>query len=173
MDQCARPPSRGFITENEFISLNGKEEEQMSDLHPVASPWQMFDGLRQWWRNWRGAGSRLTELACCGDYEVERMAHDLGMPSSELRKIANRGPEAADLLLRRMTELNLDGKEVAATAPGTFQDLQRLCTLCENHRQCARDLGRDPTDKAWEEYCPNVAMLKLLDSLPWASRNEW
>jgi len=52
----------------------------MSDLYPVASPWQMFDGLRQWWRNWRGAGSSLTELACCGEYEVERMARDLGMP---------------------------------------------------------------------------------------------
>jgi len=112
-------------------------------------------------------------LACCGEYEVERMARDLGMPPSELRKIANHGPEAADLLLRRMAELNLDNKEVAATAPGTFQDLQRLCTLCESHRQCARDLGRDPADKAWEDYCPNVAMLKLLDSLPWASRSEW
>ena len=145
----------------------------MSDLHSGASPRQMFDGLRQWCRNWRGASSRFTELACCGDYEVERMARDLGMPSSELRKIANRGPEAADLLLRRMAELNLDSKEVAATAPGTFQDMQRLCTLCESHRQCARDIGRDPADKAWEDYCPNVATLKLLDSLPWASRSEW
>jgi len=158
---------------NKLISLNGEEEEQMSDLHPAASPRQMFDGLRQWWRNWRGASTRFTELACCGDYEVERMARDLGMPASELRAIANHGPDSADLLLRRMAELNLDRNEVAATAPGTFQDLQRLCTLCESHRQCARDLGRDPTDKAWEDYCPNVAMLKLLDSLPWASRSEW
>ena len=74
MDQCAKAPSRGFITSSKFISLNGKEEEQMSDLHPAARPWQMIDGLRQWWRNWRAAGSRLTELACCGEYEVERMA---------------------------------------------------------------------------------------------------
>ena len=66
-----------------------------------------------------------------------------------------------------------DNKEVAATAPGTFQDLQRLCTLCESHRQCARDLGRVPADKAWEDYCPNVAMLKLFNCLPWASRSEW
>jgi hypothetical protein len=173
MDQCARAPSHGFSNLNEFNSLNGKEEEQMSDLHSSVGPRQMIEGMKQWWRNWRGAGSRLTELACCGEYEVERMARDLGMPSSELRKIANRGPDAADLLLRRMAELNLDGKEVAATAPGTFQDLQRLCTLCESHRQCARDLGRDPADKAWEDYCPNVATLKLLDSLPWTSRSEW
>lgn len=145
----------------------------MFDLHSGVGPRQMIDGMRQWWRNWRAAGSGFTELACCGAYEVERMAHDLGMPSSELHKIANRGPDAADLLLRRMAELNLDNKELAAAAPGTFQDLQRLCTLCESHRQCTRDIGRDPADKAWEDYCPNVATLKLLDSLPWASRNEW
>jgi hypothetical protein len=173
MDQCARAPSHGFFNSNKFISLNGKEEEKMSDLHSGVGLRQTIDGLRQWWRNWRAAGSSLAELACCGEFEVERMARDLGMPSSELRKVANHGPEAADLLLRRMAELNIDNKEVAATAPSTFQDLQRLCTLCESHRQCARDLGRDPAGKAWEDYCPNVAMLKLLDSLPWASRSEW
>ena len=77
----------------------------MSDLHSGVGPRQMMEGMKQWWRNWRGASSRLTELACCGEYEVERMAHDLGMSSSELRKVANHGPEAADLLLRRMAKL--------------------------------------------------------------------
>jgi hypothetical protein len=145
----------------------------MSNLHPHTAPRKMIDGLRQWWQNWTAASYNLSELACCGEYEVERMAHDLGMPVSELRSIAKHGPEAADLLVRRMVALNLDKEEVAATVPGTLQDLQRLCTLCESHRQCARDLGRDPVDKAWEDYCPNVAMLKLLDALPWAARSEW
>jgi hypothetical protein len=145
----------------------------MSDLHPRVNPRQMINRMRQWWRNWRGANSRASELICCGEYEVERMARDLGMPVSELRKVANHGPEAADLLVRRMVALNLDRNEVATTVPSTFQDLQRLCTLCESHRRCARDLERDPTDRAWEDYCPNVAMLKLLDALPWAARSEW
>jgi len=143
----------------------------MSD--PRLNSWPRIDWIRQSWRKWRGANTRLSDLVCCGEYEVERMAHDLGMPVSELRKIAKHGPEAADLLVRRMAVLDLDCKEVAATAPGVFQDLQRLCTLCESHRQCARDLTRKPTDKAWEDYCPNVALLKLLDALPWAARNEW
>ena len=106
----------------------------MSDLHPRAGAWQMIDGMRQWWRNWR-ANPRLAELACCGEYEVERMARDLGMPVCELRKLADHGPKAAGLLARRMVALNLDSNEVAATAPGTLQDLQRLCTLCESHRK--------------------------------------
>ena len=54
------------------------------------------------------------------------MAHDLGLPVSELRKLAEHGPEAADLLARRMAELNLDKNEVAAVVPRTLQDLQRV-----------------------------------------------
>jgi hypothetical protein len=159
--------------QNELIFENAIEEEQMSDLHPRGNAWHMVEGWKQWWRNWRGTSSRLSELACCGEFEVGRMARDLGMPVSELRTLAEHGPEAADLLVRRMAALDLDKKEVATIAPSTFRDLQRLCTLCESHRKCARDLGRDPADHAWEDYCPNVAMLKLLDSLPWAARGEW
>src|SRR6516225_4933652 len=114
--------------------------------------------MRQWWRNWRRANSSLPELVCCEEYEAQRMAHDLGLPVSELRKLA---------------EHDLDSDEVTAAAPRTLQDLQRVCTMCESHRQCARDLGRDPADPTWENYCPNVAMLKMLNALPWVARSEW
>ena len=72
-----------------------------------------------------------------------------------------------------MAELNLDWDEVAAAVPRTLQDLQRVCTMCASRRQCARDLGRDPTDGAWEDYYPNVAVLKMLNALPWVARSEW
>jgi hypothetical protein len=138
-------------------------------LHPR----EIISGMRRWWQNWRQANSSLVELACCGEYEAERMAHDLGLSVSELRKLAEHGPEAADLLARRIAVLDLDKDEIAAAVPRTLQDLQRVCTMCESHRQCARDLGRDPADRAWEDYCPNVAMLKMLNALPWVARSEW
>src|ERR1700674_2745296 len=106
----------------------------MSDLHPRGNPWPMIDGMRRWWRDWRGARSGAAELECCGACEVERLARDLGMSAAELRKIAGRGPESGDLLLSRMAALDLDRNEIAATEPRVFQDLQRVCALCENHR---------------------------------------
>ena len=145
----------------------------MSNLQPRGSPRVLINGMKEWCRNWRGANSRAPEMARCEKYEIERIASDLGVSVSELRKIADHGPEAADLLLRRMAVLNLEKNEIAATAPSTYRDLQRLCTLCANHKRCAQDLGRDAADPAWEDYCPNVAMLKLLDSLPWTTRAEW
>ena len=138
----------------------------MLDLHPS----EMISGMRQWWRNWRRAHSNLSELMCCGEYEAERMARDLGLPLSELRRLAGYGPEAADLLAHRMAALNIDMRKVTTVVPRTFQDLQRTCTMCETRRQCARDLGRDPANQAWEDYCPNAAMLKMLTALPWAAR---
>jgi hypothetical protein len=94
------------------------------------------------------------------------------MPASEIRRLANLGPESAELLSRRMAALQLDRKEVAQTHPQTFRDLQRVCTLCESHRQCARDLSRDSGDPGWEDYCPNAATLRALNARPRASRRE-
>jgi hypothetical protein len=101
------------------------------------------------------------------------MAKDVGVSASELRTVARFGPEAADLLLRRMAALDLARNEVAQTEPATFQDLQRVCTMCESHRRCARNFARDSADPDWKDYCPNAATLIALSALPWAERREW
>jgi hypothetical protein len=123
--------------------------------------------ILQWWQLWTSNGP-ASDLACCAEGEVERIAKDIGMPASEIRRLANLGPESAELLSRRMAALDLDRKEVAQKHPQTFRDLQRVCTLCESHRQCARDLSRDSGDPGWEDYCPNVAALRALNTRPWA-----
>ena len=134
--------------------------------------WSPVDLILQWYRDWTRRGS-ASELKCFGEEEVERMAKDVGVSASELRTFARFGPEAADLLLRRMAALDLDRNEVAQTEPATFQDLQRVCTMCESHRRCARDFARDSADPDWKDYCPNAATLIALSALPWAARREW
>ena len=127
--------------------------------------------VSRWWQSWT-SNAPASDLACCAEGEVEQIAKDIGMPASEIRRLANLGPESAELLSRRMAALHLDRKEVAQTHPQTFRDLQRVCTLCESHRQCARDLARNSGDPGWEEYCPNVATLRALNASPLASRRE-
>src|SRR6266511_4051376 len=111
--------------------------------------------ISQWWRDWNRRGSAL-ELKCCGEDEVERMAKDIGLSASELRRLATLGPDSADLLLRRMAALDLDRKEVSQAEPRTFQDLPR-----------------DSADPAWQDYCPNATTLMALNALPWRARAEW
>jgi hypothetical protein len=115
----------------------------------------------------------LSELKCCGEDEVERIAKDVGVSPAEFRKLVSRSPDAADLLLRRMAALDLDRNEVSRTEHRTFQDLQRVCTLCDSRRRCARDLARDSANPGWQDYCPNASTLMALDALPWAARREW
>jgi len=73
--------------------------------------WSPTKILSQWWREWTTKGSAGLELKCCGEEEVERMAKDIGVSASELRRLANLGPDSADLLLRRMAALDLDRKK--------------------------------------------------------------
>jgi len=128
--------------------------------------------LRSCW-DWVTGGS-ASELRCCGETEIERIAKDLQMSPAELRAVARQGPHAADLLLRRMAALDLDPAEVAEAGPQTFRDLQRTCSMCESKRRCARDLAHDSVaDPAWKDYCPNAETLSALNVMPWASRREW
>ena len=126
--------------------------------------------VSRWWRDWTQTGS---EFACGAEAEVERIARDLGVSAPELRSLARQGPKSADLLLRRMSELNLDPAEVARTEPATLHDLQRVCTMCQDHKRCSKDLARDPSGAQWQEYCPNVTTLKALDAMPWTARRDW
>ena len=144
----------------------------MSTLPRGKNPHSSIYAILQW--IWKGSRSNaLNDLQSCGEEEVERIARDSGLSASEFRKLASLGPNATDLLERRMAALDLDPVEVSATAPQTFRDLQRVCSFCRDHGWCLRDLARDPASPAWKDYCPNVETLVALDALPWASRREW
>jgi hypothetical protein len=139
----------------------------MSNEHKTHSP---IEAIRQWYRGLTRSQSTLAE---CGAEGLERMAHDIGVSSAELYKLASRGPESADLLCRRMEVLDLDQDELARVERATFQDLQRVCSMCDCKKRCARDLARDPADPVWKDYCPNAQTLTALDTLPWTARREW
>ena len=98
--------------------------------------------------------------ACTSD-EIARLAHDVGLPETDLRRMATLGPDAARQLLDRMTALHLDAETIANTEPATMRDMQRLCSNCVSKKRCQRDLARNPNDPAWQ-YCPNAGTLGLL-----------
>lgn len=143
----------------------------MSALPGGQKRWSPIESVLQWCRDWTRTDFAL-ELKCCGEEEVERIAKDVGMSTSELRRLASLGPQAAELLLRRMAALNLDQNEVTRVEPRTLQDLQRVCAICESHRRCARDLARDSASPAWKDYCPNAATLIALNAQPSAALRE-
>ena len=125
-----------------------------------------------WWRKWTGFNPAYSDISCCVQDDVERIARDVGVSAAELRSLAKLGPDSADLLLCRMAALKLDQNVVFQTEPGTLHDLQRICSMCESHKRCEQDIARSSTGTAWEDYCPNAATLKALNAMPWTTPSK-
>jgi hypothetical protein len=125
-----------------------------------------------WWQKWTGFNPAYSDISCCEQDDVERIARDVGVPAAELRALAKLGPGSADLLLRRMIALKLDQNKVFQTEPGTLHDLQRICSVCGSHKRCEHDLARSSAGAAWEDYCPNAATLKVLSTMPRTTPSE-
>ena len=75
--------------------------------------WYLIDAISNWWSEWAKTRSAQQELNCCAEEEINRTARDLGMSTAEFHALVSRGPEAANLLLRRMAALDLDRNEVS------------------------------------------------------------
>lgn len=155
-----------------IIMESQQEEAEMSALPVGRKRRSPVEVVSEWWRDWTGFNPAFSDLSCCAQDEVERIAKDVGVSAAELRKLAHLGPDGADLLLRRMAALDLDPKQVARTEPQTFHDLQRVCTMCDSQSRCAQDVAGNSTDPGWEDYCPNVATLRALNAMPWATRHK-
>jgi hypothetical protein len=121
-----------------------------------------FSVLDRWWRNWRESRARVAQLSAFTSRELDDVARDAGVTTDELRALAGKWPDSADLLNRRMAVLGLDPAEVNRGQPATSNDLRRLCSLCGSKRRCERDLAKHPADPVWTEYCPNATTLTAL-----------
>jgi hypothetical protein len=104
------------------------------------------------WKNWHERRTRLVEFDNCDSAEMEHIARDLGTSVSELRALAGRDKNAADLLRRRLSSLNLDPVTIE---PAVMRDMQRCCTQCGSKTLCVHELEDGPKEASWPKYCPN------------------
>jgi glycerol-3-phosphate dehydrogenase len=119
--------------------------------------------LARWWREYAGRRSTVAALADCGPAESARIAHDVGVSgAAELRVLAGKWPNSADLLARRMRQIKVDAAEIVQVEPEVVRDLERVCTLCASKRRCSRDFAKERSPSSWQAYCPNTMTLKAL-----------
>ena len=124
----------------------------------------------QSWRRWIARrADQLLETARLGSDNLEYLTHDLKAADSDLCTVA--GGHGDDLLRRHMLALDLDSYESALSDPALLRHLQRCCSLCESREDCASDLARASTDRAWQgrddwrDYCENALVLEMLIAL--------
>ena len=124
----------------------------------------LIAAVARWWRNWNGNRVSSAELDNLGPDELKHIACDAGVDTQELRALAGKWPESADLLAQRMKALHLDPEEIAHTQPGVSNDLKKLCSLCDAKRRCEHDLTGGAVNPIWRHYCPNVTTLMALNA---------
>ena len=130
--------------------------------YPVVN--SFIAAFRNWVRHRRLISQCRQRLDACDNNEITRIARDVGLSPSDLRHMAERGPDAAKQLLDRMALLHLDADALAKSEPSTMRDMQRLCSTCASKKHCQRDLLLTPNDAAWRHYCPNADTLDELQS---------
>ena len=114
--------------------------------------------LRDWWR-------ARNELASIDQRELGRIAGELGMTTKDLKDLAARGPDAANLLYERMHALGISRADVERAAHDLMRDLERTCACCNEKGICEKDLTKRTNDPGWKDYCPNAITLEFLTRL--------
>lgn len=131
----------------------------MPDLHPRTDDgW--LSRATQWLRERGEAFAACRELDNCG--EAARLAQDCGIPLSDLRAIARKGPDAAHELTAMLRALNLDPAMLDRLQPAVMRDLAHHCCLCANKAECRDELASGHAAETYGEFCANADTLAAL-----------
>ncbi|WP_157860919.1 hypothetical protein [Bradyrhizobium viridifuturi] len=104
--------------------------------------------------------SRQREFDLMSAREVDEIAHELNLPTSDLRALARRGG-SPELLKKRLEHAGLSEEALALSNSDVLRDLQRVCGLCRETARCAADIARERRASP-AKYCPNEFTLVAL-----------
>ncbi|MBS0245197.1 MAG: hypothetical protein JSR61_01155 [Proteobacteria bacterium] len=94
--------------------------------------------------------------------ETAQIAADVGLSVADLERVNQMSPHAADPMVQRLASMDMNPDEVARVEPAVFHDLQRVCSFCDDKKQCQYELRRDPDGTEWKTYCPNMPTFEAL-----------
>jgi hypothetical protein len=128
----------------------------MSKRYPIVE--KAVDAFGNWLRRRRD----IREMRELDDSEFAKIARELNVPATDLDTFVHQGPHAADELSHLLTLLGVDKEGLAKTQPLVLRDMTRVCTSCQQKRECDGDLSTDASTQHYEEYCLNAPTIDEL-----------
>jgi transcriptional regulator with XRE-family HTH domain len=119
---------------------------------PYPTVTRMVDIFGEWLKHRR----ELREMREMDAANFSQIASDLRMSSADLEALVRQGSHAADELPKMLAALGIDQDDLARTEPLVLRDMERVCSMCINKRQCDRDLAAGTSAAHYEEYCANA-----------------
>jgi hypothetical protein len=126
-------------------------------MNPQSS---IVDKVADAFGNWLKRRREIREMREIGSGERARIAHELNVPAADLDTLVHQGPHASDELLQLLTLLGVDKELLEKTQPLALRDMTRVCTSCQQKRQCNRDLNAGTSEQHYEEYCLNAPVIE-------------
>src|ERR1700693_2525127 len=112
--------------------------------------------------DWLKHRREMNELRELNTSEFDRIASELRVSPSDLSELVRQGPHAADELPQMLKVLGIDEEALARTQPLVLRDMERVCALCHQKRQCDRDLAAGTSPEHYEGYCLNARSEEVL-----------
>jgi hypothetical protein len=112
--------------------------------------------------------TRIEAWAACRELddcrEATRLAQDLGLPLSDLRHIALRGPDGAREMIDMLTALKIDPAALDRDQPSVMRDLRHHCCVCDTRAKCREELASGHAAESYRNFCPNAETLDAVRS---------
>ena len=124
--------------------------------YPVVD--SLIDIFAQWLHHRR----EVADACSCDGDEFSRIAQDLGVSTTDLDALIQRGPHAANELPKMIAALNLDANALRRAQPLVMRDMERVCGLCNNKRQCNSELAAGTAAQNNADFCSNSPTLGFL-----------
>lgn len=128
-----------------------------------AKPYARLELLINTFADWLRYRRERNELRRLDDAEFTRIAGDLQISPDDLDALVEKGPHAADELIKLLQALGIDEARLASTHPLVLRDMERVCAICGHKHECDHDIAAGTSAERYENYCPNASTIAGLD----------
>ena len=117
----------------------------------------MLEAFRLWLKHHRDR----TEMEFLGRGEFQRLARDLAISPAELDHLVDASHDAP-MLSRMLDALDIDQSKLREIRPALLRSLERVCSQCDELRECRRAIDHRSARSTYQQFCPNSETLREL-----------
>ena len=125
-------------------------------------PLSVVERLTRTFGDWLKHRQELSEIRQLNASEFDRIATDLQVSPADLNELVRHGPHAADELPKLLKALGISEDDLARVEPMVLHDMERVCALCQDKRECDRDLAAGTSSEHYQGYCLNAPTIAQL-----------
>jgi hypothetical protein len=133
---------------------------------PHSTPYPLVDRLIGVFADWLKHRQEVSEMCQFDAAEFGRIAHDLGVTSSDLDELVRQGPHKLEELPHLLKSVGIDEQSIARAQPLVLRDMERVCALCRHKKECDHDIADGSLADHYETYCGNAVTIDALEHEP-------